>query len=191
MFLHSRLITLDNHLENGERAKGKGKWIFARHSRQHMISCYRYVRDRNVCAQSAETFEEGLERALKQAIAGKLVPAKDEGGGNFDIIEVINGNVKNPVFIRVTPDVDVEALRKRWCEDYCRRMGMLCLRFPTLPISKQEEAAVIMLLDETYQEIKTVNTEEQLFLYLKESCRPPDEQNWRFAGILISCLLPF
>ena len=40
---------------------------------------------------------------------------------------------------------------------------------------------MIMLLDETYQEIKTVNTEEQLFLYLKESCRPPDEQNWRFA----------
>jgi hypothetical protein len=114
---------LFHHLENLERIKGKGKWIFARHSRQHMISCYRYVRDRNVCAQSAETFEEGLEEALKQAIAGKLVPAKDEGGGNFDIIEVINGNVKNPVFIRVTPDVDVEALRKRWCEDYCKAHG--------------------------------------------------------------------
>ena len=115
--------TLYNHLENLEKRKGKGKWIFARHSRQHMMSCYRYVRDRNVCAQSAETFEEGLEEALKQAIAGKLVPAKDEGGGNFDIIEVINGNVKNPVFIRVTPDVDVEALRKRWCEAYCKAHG--------------------------------------------------------------------
>ena len=114
--------TLYNHLENLEKRKGKGKWIFARHSRQHMMSCYRYVRDRNVCAQSAETFEEGLEEALKQAIAGKLVPAI-EGGKNFDIIEVINGNVKNPVFIRVTPDVGVEALRKRWCKDYCKAHG--------------------------------------------------------------------
>jgi hypothetical protein len=115
--------TLYNHLENAERRKGKGKWIFARHSRHHMMSCYRYVRDRNVCAQSAKTFEEGLEEALKQAIAGKLVPGKVEGGENFDIIEVINGNVKNPVFIRVTPDVDVEALRKKWCKDYSKAHG--------------------------------------------------------------------
>lgn len=114
--------TLYNHLEHAERAKGKGKWIFARHSWQHMMSCYKYVRDRNVCAQSAETFEEGLEEALKQAIAGKLAPAI-EGGENFDIIEVINGNVKNPVFIRVTPDVDVGSLRQQWCKKYCKAHG--------------------------------------------------------------------
>ena len=111
--------TLFNHLESLEKAKEKGKWVFARHSWQHMLSCYRYVRDRNVCAQSAETFEEGLEEALKQAIAGN-VPAKAEGGENFDVLEMINGNVKKPVFIRVKPDVDVEALQKQWCQNYCK-----------------------------------------------------------------------
>lgn len=52
---------------------------------------------------------------------------------------------------------------------------------------------MIMLLDETYQEVKTVNTEEQLFLYLKESCRALDEQgeqNWRFAHYSHKLLCP-
>jgi hypothetical protein len=49
---------------------------------------------------------------------------------------------------------------------------------------------MIMLLDDAYQEIKTVNTEEQLFLYLKESCRPPDKENWRFARYSYKLLCP-
>jgi len=121
--------TLYNHLENLERIKGKGKWIFARHSWQHMMSCYRYVRDRKVCAQSAETFEQGLEEALKQAVAGKLVLAKagnqgkGEGSENFDVLEIVNGNIKKPVFIPVTPDVDVIALQQQWCQNYCKVHG--------------------------------------------------------------------
>lgn len=120
---------LYNHLESLERGKGKGKWIFAHHSWQRMLSCYRYVRDRKVCAQSAETFEQGLEEALKQAIAGKLVlpkvgnQGKSEGVENFDILEVINGNVKKPVFIRVTPDIDVGSLQQQWCQNYCKAHG--------------------------------------------------------------------
>ena len=116
---------LYNHVESLERGKGKGKWIFARHSWQHVISCYRYVRDRNVCAQSAETFEKGLEEALKQAVAGKLVPAKAEDGENFDILEMVNGNVKKPVFIPVTPDVNVNALQQKWCRTYCKAHSSL------------------------------------------------------------------
>lgn len=53
---------------------------------------------------------------------------------------------------------------------------------------------MILLLDDAYQEIKTVNTEEQLFLYLKESFRTLDEQakqNWRFAQYSHKLLAPF
>ena len=121
--------TLYNHLENLERYRRKGKWVFALHSHQRMMSYYRYVRDRKAYLQSAETFEEGLEEALKQAVAGKLVPAKaknqekSEDGENCDILEIINGNVKKPVFIRVTPDVDVGSLQQKWCQNYCKTHG--------------------------------------------------------------------
>ncbi len=53
---------------------------------------------------------------------------------------------------------------------------------------------MIMLLDDAFQEIKTVYTEEQLFLYLKESVRTLDEQakqNWRFAQYSHKLLAPF
>jgi hypothetical protein len=121
--------TLYNHLENLERKRGKGKWVFALHSHQRMMSYYRYIRDRKAYLQSAATFEEGLEEALKQAVAGKLIPKraknqeKSEDGENSDILEIINGNVKKPVFIRVTPDVDVGSLQQKWCQNYCKAHG--------------------------------------------------------------------
>jgi hypothetical protein len=52
---------------------------------------------------------------------------------------------------------------------------------------------MIMLLDDTYQVIKMVNTDDQLFLYLKESIRTLDEQtkqNWRFAQYSHKLLCP-
>jgi len=128
--------TLYNHLESLERNREKGKWVFARHSWQHVMFCYRYVRDQKVCAQSAETFEESVEEALKEAVAEKLVPTmaknqgKSENGENCDILEIINGNVKKPTFIRVTPDVDVNTLKQRWCQNYCKAHG-----FPLFEVS--------------------------------------------------------
>jgi hypothetical protein len=53
---------------------------------------------------------------------------------------------------------------------------------------------MIMLLDDTYQVIKTVNTEEQLFLCLKENWKNLDEQakqNWQFAQYSHKLLAPF
>ncbi len=80
---------LYNHLENGERRKGKSKWILARHSWQHLVSCYRYVRNRKLCGHHPETFEQGLEKAMKQA-AGEIA---GEGGKSqgFDVREIIKG----------------------------------------------------------------------------------------------------
>ncbi len=90
---------LYNHLENLERNKGKGKWIFARHSHQRVLSFYRYVCDQEMSVQPAEK--------LSSMEAG-------------DVLEMINGNVKEPIFIPVTPDVDVIALQQQWCQNYCK-----------------------------------------------------------------------
>ncbi len=89
---------LYNHLENLERNKGKGKWIFARHSWQRVLSFYTYIRDQEIPVQIAE----------------------EDSGENFDVLEMINGNVKEPIFIPVTPDVDVTALQHQWCQNYCK-----------------------------------------------------------------------
>jgi len=53
---------------------------------------------------------------------------------------------------------------------------------------------MIMLLDDTYQTIKTVNTHDQLFLYLQESLKKGDEQekqDWNFSQYSHKLLAPF
>ena len=90
---------LYKHLEKLERCKGKGKWIFARHSHERVLSFYRYVCDQEIAVSPSE----------------KLAPA--EAG---DVLEMINGDVKKPIFIPVTPDVDVITLQQQWCQNYCK-----------------------------------------------------------------------
>ena len=90
---------LYNHLESLERDKGKGKWIFARHSHQRVLSFYKYVCDQEIFAQLAE----------------KLDPAEA-----VDVLEMVNGSIENPIFIPVTPDIDVIALQQQWCQNYCK-----------------------------------------------------------------------
>ena len=89
---------LYNHLENLERNKGKSKWIFARHSWQRVLSFYKYIRDQEIPVQIAE----------------------EDSDENFDVLEMINGNVKETIFIPVTPDIDVIALQQQWCQNYCK-----------------------------------------------------------------------
>ena len=115
--------TLYNHIESLERARVKGKWVFARHSWQRMMSCYRYVRDQALLVQPTTSgiFEQGLEEAMKQA-AGETTGKED--GKNLDVLEIINGNVKKPLFIPVTPDVDAKALMQKWCQTYCKSHGL-------------------------------------------------------------------
>ncbi len=89
---------LYNHLENLERNKGKGKWIFARHSHQRVLSFYQYIRDQEIPVQIPE----------------------EDSDENFDVLEMINGNVKEPIFIPVTSDIDVITLQQQWCQNYCK-----------------------------------------------------------------------
>ena len=117
----SNYSKLHNHLEHLEKTRGKGKWVFASHSHQRVLSFYRYVRAQKllVLPTTSGIFERSLEEALKQ-VQKSNTPEK-EGGKNFDILEIVDG--KNPVLIPVTPDVDVEALQKQWCQNYCKAHG--------------------------------------------------------------------
>jgi hypothetical protein len=112
---------LHNHLEYMEKTRGKGKWVFAQHPHQRVLSFYRYVRAQKllVLPTTSGIFERSLEEALKQTERSNA-PEK-EGGKNFDILEIVDG--KKPVLIPVTPDVDVEALQKQWCRNYCKTHG--------------------------------------------------------------------
>ena len=98
IFAFNNYGKLYKHLESLERGKGKGKWIFAHHSHERVLSFYKYIRDQEISVQLAEK----------------------DGGENFDVLEMINGNIKEPVFIPVTPDVDVMALQHQWCQNYCK-----------------------------------------------------------------------
>jgi len=111
---------LHNHLEHMGRIRGKGKWVFARHPHQRVLSFYRYIRAQKLLIQPTTSgiFEQGLERSLKQ---GTKNTAEKEKNQNVDILEIITG--KTPVFIPVTPDVDVNALEQKWCQDFCKAHG--------------------------------------------------------------------
>lgn len=38
---------------------------------------------------------------------------------NLSLIEICTGDYKNPLYIVMTPNVDMDYLKKKWCVDYC------------------------------------------------------------------------
>lgn len=127
---------LFNHLDNMEKVKKKPKRIFARHSYQRLLSFYRYIRNEKLAPYPMAIFEQGLEQALNQA-AGTAREA--QANFDIDILEIVNGNVRNPKFIPITPDVDVEALRRKWCEDCCKAHGYHLVEVSSLAQFRQPE----------------------------------------------------
>ncbi len=39
--------------------------------------------------------------------------------GDLPLIEICAGDSKNPLYIVLTPNVDMDFLKKKWCTDYC------------------------------------------------------------------------
>ena len=111
-FAHYR--GLHNHIQGLERTRGKGAWIFTRHSWARMVSCYKYMHNRACTAPLEEPLEQTLEKALKAATEEAGKPKPDA------VLEIISGNPKQAVFIPVTPEVDVDALLEKWCQVYCK-----------------------------------------------------------------------
>jgi len=82
-----------------------------------MMSCYKYIRAQKFPPSFRETFEQGLEKALRRE-SGET--GKERSGQEPDILEIIKGNSRKAVFIPITPDIDVDALRQEWCKAYCK-----------------------------------------------------------------------
>jgi hypothetical protein len=55
-----------------------------------------------------KTLERSFSKVGKEAYENEL-----------DLIEISKGDYQNPIQIPVTADVNVQELRKRWCQEYC------------------------------------------------------------------------
>jgi hypothetical protein len=49
--------------------------------------------------------------------------SKAQNQKKLDVLEISCNQTKNPVFLHVTPDVDIEVYRKDWCQRYCQYHG--------------------------------------------------------------------
>ena len=38
---------------------------------------------------------------------------------NLSLVEICTGDYKNPLYVVLTPNVDMNYLKKKWCVDYC------------------------------------------------------------------------
>ena len=50
------------------------------------------------------------------AIESELQEAYDE---QLSLMELCTGDHNNPQYIAITPNIDMDALKKKWCLDYC------------------------------------------------------------------------
>lgn len=73
-------------------------WFFACHSYKRVIAFYEFVL---------------MQRS--NAKGGK-VP-------KLDVLEMSDDRFSKPVLIPITPDIDVESLRKDWCKRHCKFHG--------------------------------------------------------------------
>ncbi len=58
----------------------------------------------------------GTLYALNQEPCEAMQEAFEE---NLPLIEVCTGDYKNPLYMAMTPNVDMDFLKKKWCVDYC------------------------------------------------------------------------
>ena len=96
---------LFRHIMDIENAKllpghpqfGQSEWSFTHYSANRVKSLY------------TNTLKHLRTPPLKQAY-------EQETG----LLEIYTGNIHQPVEIVVTPSVDIKALQKQWCLDYCK-----------------------------------------------------------------------
>jgi hypothetical protein len=69
-------------------------WSFTIYPPKRVAALYAHTKD--PCAAMQEAFED-----------------------NLPLIEICNGDYKNPLYIVLTPNVDMDYLKKKWCVDWC------------------------------------------------------------------------
>ena len=74
------------------------RFVYYKHTELNII--YSCMKEPPIKGIEREAFEQGL-----------------------DLIEVHHGNPLNPIQLAVTADLDIEFLKKEWCEAYCKAHG--------------------------------------------------------------------
>jgi hypothetical protein len=65
-----------------------------------------YAHTKNPCAEMQEAFEY-----------------------NLPLIEICTGDYKNPLYIVLTPNIDMDYLKRKWCIDWCTFHHLLVREF--------------------------------------------------------------
>ena len=57
-----------------------------------------------------------LKSLEKRDFSEKFQKAYDE---ELSLLEICTGDYENPLYVSVTPNVDMAYLKEKWCSDYC------------------------------------------------------------------------
>jgi len=90
-------------LESGER-----KWMFIRRPHQALSALY----------YRSPTLRDFFTIKEKEAIEKEL-----------GLIEILKGDNENFIQILCTPYLDIEPLKRNWCQEYCAKHGMEIFEF--------------------------------------------------------------
>ncbi len=89
----------DFESSNGFGSKA-GTWSFAVHSPLRVFSLYN---DRKTDS-SASPIDANLQEAYDEQLS---------------LLEICAGDYATPQYIAVTPNINMDGLKKKWCQDYC------------------------------------------------------------------------
>jgi hypothetical protein len=77
------------------------RWVFARHPYQRVVTLHQFL-------------STGQNWSRSKA----MIP------GGLDVLEIVRGDPQNPLFFPISADMDVESMRKKFCQSYCKDQGI-------------------------------------------------------------------
>jgi hypothetical protein len=93
LFDHLTAIETTKLIANNPNFR-KMNWSFTVHSPRRVAAFYAHLKD--TC--------EAINEAYKECLS---------------LIEICTGDYTKPIYIALTPNVDLDYLQKKWCVDYC------------------------------------------------------------------------
>ena len=88
-------------LLKGDYPAGQSTWLFEYRSYERLFMVYSHLGGKTPTALERKAYDQ-----------------------QRDIIEIYKGEYAFPVQLIVTPKLDVSALRKQWCKEYCEAHGL-------------------------------------------------------------------
>jgi len=124
-FIHSSLIyhliyaNTDDHPLVGGLDLVHTRWRFVYYKHSQLTAIYSYTGESPIKGIEREAFDQGL-----------------------DLIEIHQGSSFNPIQLAVTTDLDIESLKKDWCETYCEAHGYSLMTYEGVGSIDEDSAAL-------------------------------------------------